>query len=305
MMNRNQFNISLLLGVVLVGMTACQNRKEEAQVFQESKSATSADGAQDSADKVPQILPSDEPSVELEAEPSRSAPEALPVLVVEEQLAYLAFQDCSDVQAKIPNAKSGLYKVFLEDENAQIISYDAYCDFEIAGEAWTLILNYVHLANTEPSLVVRAEGFPGFRNSKLGDDEQASQTWGHSSPGFLANFAIRELRFFCQASSHARIIHFKTSNQACIDYIQTGTGSCSEISADFVPYGDHSAELPGSNLNSQADAGDFALTNRIFRDQNATRHWTLAAGGGANDDWECDDDIDNASQSTIHRVWFR
>jgi hypothetical protein len=49
----------------------------------------------------------------------------------------------------------------------------------------------------------------------------------------------------------------------------------------------------------------LALTNRILRTENGTLHWSIAAGGDTNNDWECDDDVDNEQQDTIHRVWFR
>ncbi|MFW7380091.1 MAG: fibrinogen-like YCDxxxxGGGW domain-containing protein [Oligoflexus sp.] len=253
-----------------------------------------------------------EPSVENVQESSEPVivqePELLEeyeVIQSQEQVAFLAFSSCADVKAKIANAPSGNYKLYHTNQNNEAVTYDSHCDLEVDNGGWTMVLNYVHQAGTNPPLMIRADSLPNLNSSTLGDDEQNTEYWGHAAPSFLSQFNISELRFFCQSSLHNRTIHFKTTSANCINYVKTGVGNCSDVAANFVPLEGHTGMLPGLQADAQSNALDLALTNRILRSADGALHWSIAAGDGLNNHWECDDDIDNESQHTIHRVWVR
>ncbi|SMF36131.1 fibrinogen-like YCDxxxxGGGW domain-containing protein [Pseudobacteriovorax antillogorgiicola] len=232
-----------------------------------------------------------------------AVPDLFEVVPGEEQVAFLAFTSCLDLKTKNPEAPSGKYQLYQRDEAGQLTKFDAHCDMDEDG-GWTMVLNYVHLGGTNPPTQTLTDRFPQFDKNNLGDDEQNTEFFGHVNPAFLSLWTFTELRFFCRTNAHNRVIHFKTDAATCIDYLKTGVGNCDDVRNSFTPLTGHIGDIPGVSNNGLVDQQQLAMTQRTFRDNNGTRNWDIR-GGVDEDDWECDDDVDNQSSSTIHRIWFR
>ncbi len=169
------------------------------------------------------------------------------------------------------------------------------------GDAWLMVLNYLHRGANNAELTVQSDGLPLLSASTLGTDESATEYWGHASPSLFSSFGAEQLRFFGVTTAHTRRIHFSTSHGGTRDYFATGSGAGAGLGEAFAPYSDHSGLLP-ANQNSQfQDQGDFAMTSFPFY-RNGQNHWGIRGRG---DRWEVDDFNSNNVPDTVHRVWVR
>ncbi|MFS4416774.1 DUF11 domain-containing protein [Maribacter sp. 2307ULW6-5] len=170
------------------------------------------------------------------------------------------------------------------------------------GGGWVLILQYVHAGGTNPSLNVLPAGanLPTLSTGTLGNDESASTTnWGHLGNSGFADLDAEELRWYGETSGHNRVIHFRSD--IGLNYAETGTGNFSGINSSNTKLTGHTANAPDVINGLYSNQGDFALTNFPYY-RGASFHWGIRGNGNR---WEVDDYPNNASRSTIHKIWAR
>lgn len=212
------------------------------------------------------------------------------------------FKSCQEIKINFPNATDGVY-VIDPDGTGATAATSCYCDMTTDGGGWTLVLNYLHLGNTNPALSEKSTTLPLQGSTTLGVDEQGHATnWGHAIPAYLTKFPFTELRFYAKTSaSHGRVIHFKTTHENTLNYFKTGTGSMTGINTSFTALTSHSAFLPNSARDYFNNEGNSAMTNFPFW-LVGTYHWGIRGHGSR---WEVDDFPNNSANNTHHQIWIR
>lgn len=214
-----------------------------------------------------------------------------------------SLKSCKEILSYYPMSPSGQYTID-PDGAGSSPSTNCYCDMTTDGGGWTLVLNYLHLANTNPALVVKTNSLPLQGSTTLGTDESASaSTWGHASNSYLNSFTFSELRFYGKTSLHARVIHFKTPHSNTINYFKTGTGSMTGIATtgNYTTLTGHTANLPGSSGSYFTNQGNISMTEFPMY-LGGTYHWGIRGLGSR---WEVDDYPNNYAYSTFHQIWIR
>ena len=197
--------------------------------------------------------------------------------------------------------------------------YQIYCEQQLEGGGWMMILNYLHLGGTNPTLNTRTSSFPLLGSDTLGTDESGSTYWGHISNSLANAYDWSEYMFFAKTEFHSRIIHFRGNNSNIVSYIKTGSGSMSPYYADGTTNFNGSlynnASIPlnisADGLSGYTDSGDSAMTEFPMYGNsdigNPRAHWGIKGSGNR---WEVDDHPaqqggSDGGSSTLHRVWVR
>lgn len=273
--------------------------------------ADAVEKEKDDDDATPQGLPSLDPGTRYPtpgtSRPETQTPAPAPNPQTPAPPAAPSFYpaNCAEIKTAQPTAGSGVYKIYLNAAAETRAPLEAYCDMKEDGGGWTLLLNYVHKAATNPPLWVRAVSLPLMGSDALGGDESgATAFWGHAGNALAAQFKIKELRFYCRSSATASVVHFKSADAGCIAAVSQGTGSCMSLGTGFSPLSGHTGTLPTGIDTGQSERGDLALTDDVFGHERfgADDMWSIAGDGSA---WECDFGSNDEDQDTIHRVYFR
>jgi hypothetical protein len=242
---------------------------------------------------------------------------------LEEQTLGLLETDPADsaVQLRDLGYLSGVYWI-----NWGGVAREIYCDMNLEGGGWMMILNYVHLGGTNPGLTVRTTNFPlmGANEYTFGNESAstgAGGSWGHISNSLANAYPWTDYMFYGKTSGHNRIIHFRGNNTNIVNYIKTGSGTMQGYyhltASNFAgSLAANNPSLPfnlrsGGSRSGFSNEGNFALTNfpiyaaNIYTSTNA--HWGIRGLGSR---WEVDDypSLEGSSasaRSTIHRVWVR
>ena len=165
------------------------------------------------------------------------------------------------------------------------------------GGGWTLVLNYLHREDTNPDLHIRLDSLPLAGASELGTDESGTAHWGHASNSMLSRVDPLELRFYAVSSAHERVIHFKSDDGTCVEYVATGDGHCRNLASDFTALAGHTANLPAEIDAGYDDENNYAMTNFTFY-RSGAYHWGIRGRGSR---WEVDD---QGGGHTWHQVGF-
>lgn len=212
-------------------------------------------------------------------------------------------KSCKDILLYYPNSSSGVYTIDPDGSAGALPATSCYCDMETDGGGWTLVLNYLHQAGTNPALNVRTNSLPVQGSTTLGTDEQGTSYWGHASNSYLNNFTFSDVRFYGKSSSHSRVLHFKTSHANTISYFKTGSGSMTSFT--YTLLANHSAITPGGTLSYYTNQVNAAMTEFPFF-IGAANHWGIKGGTYR---WELDDypaNTGNGYQNhTLHQIWIR
>ena len=211
---------------------------------------------------------------------------------------------CLEIHNDAPDVLSGDYIIDPDGDGPMDTTW-ASCDMARDGGGWTLVLNYLHAANTTPDPVASDTTLPLKGGTVLGPDESGTDKWGHSGNSLMAALNPTEVLFFGITSDHPRRIHFKTGLPTVIEYFTTGQGGCDGIKDASTAMSDHSANLPFNAEFFWQDKGNAAMTDFPFYGPlgNINLHWGI--GANANHRWEVDNFPNGPQFSTLHRIWVR
>jgi hypothetical protein len=212
-------------------------------------------------------------------------------------------RNCSEIHFSNPSAPSGIYTID-PDGNGPLPSIDCQCDMTTDGGGWTLVMNYNHLANSNPALKVFTDSLPLQGQTVLGIDESNTIYWGHAGVSMMTAIPFDEVRFYGYTTDHNRVMNFKTSHTGTISYFKTGMGSTEGISTNYTPLDGHTTNLPAAINMTVTNMGDYAMTAYPLW-TGSTYHWYL---GGSDplctQRWEVDN-YPCTTPSTFHQIWVR
>lgn len=184
-----------------------------------------------------------------------------------------------------------------------IVERDDYGD-------WVLVQNYEHYGGETP-IPSAGSTFPSLPNGRTNvSDIQKLGTTGElkqvdNIDQYSSRFSnVDAVRLEGMTSNHNRKVHFFTEDSTVVQSVLDGSTAPAET--DFqnlvTKYPDHTANLPDAATGSTGDNTDRIFEHEYPFYEGGTYHWAEAGGGNR---WEVDDYTNDASQTTIHRVWAR
>ena len=202
----------------------------------------------------------------------------------------------------------GDYTIDIDGYNGPRPPMTATCDFITSGNGqggWTLIMNYVRDGSSSTDAISAVnDRLPLMVSNTLGDDEVSHATaWGHTAPSLLSNINFTEIRVNCQDDSHSRGVDFSTTSSTLISLLKTGAGQVTAFE-DFTELANDSANMGSSSVSGY---NTTTATDQVYG------YWMQ--GGGGNEftpggfaggtTWECDNNTNTHTNSTIHRFWVK
>ena len=208
--------------------------------------------------------------------------------------------NCSEIQNDDPTAIDDIYTIDPDGDGVLYGAMSADCDMNTDGGGWTMVLNYAHKKDSNPTLDVRTTDLPLLDVSTvLGHDESGTAFWGHADNALFASLGGNEILFYGRSSGYGGDIDFTTRDSGCLDYFGSGTGTCTGVMSSHTLLLDHTAGLPASISDGSVNQGALAMTEFPF--YRTGHNWGIR---GENSRWEVDD-LSHGTKDTIHRVWVR
>jgi len=155
------------------------------------------------------------------------------------------------------------------------------------SDGWILLLAYNHNNGENNALVSKTAPISPFQGY--------SHIWLEDF-GLTAN-DVDGVKFFCNTSAHARVVHFSMNNEWIKSAIVTGSTSGNAVSywtSGTTKFSDHTGILPDATISlGSTTFFEFPFVKSPY-------HWSI---GGASR-WECDDYSRNTA-NTSHQIWFK
>jgi hypothetical protein len=207
-------------------------------------------------------------------------------------------RSCMEIKTANALAADGVYTIDPDGAGSVFGAMQAQCDMTTDGGGWTLVLNYVKAANTDPSKNVRAT-LPIIGSSTLGTNEaNNSLYWGHVGLNMLGQLPFTQFRFFGITNAHSRRMHFKTTSGVTL--LRTGSGpNFLNTKTNFTPFPDHTTLLPATMTNSNSGYDNNALTDHTFFKWDFET-WTIGSSR-----WDMDNAFAGNTYHNIYRVWVK